>query len=204
MRNLLLLLSLFFTATAFGQKIIDTTELYNGELTLKRIEFKSTGEISKEIYYHPSGKIKIEYFFNNGKKIRWIAYDTTGNQISEWNDPEIGYARKRKLRNITFSITLLAIVGLIIAVSRISYRNTYYSILILSVIYPFIVFLTQGLISTNDANPVFALVIVSTLVILPGLLLVLSFINFFNRSKIPIATSIFAILISIGFWCSSL
>ena len=199
MRNILLLFLLLFTATAFGQKNIDTTEIYNGELIRKTIQFKSTGEISKEIYYHANGKIQTEYFLDNGKRIRWIAYDEKGNLISEWNDPKIGYAKNRKLRNITFSLSLLVIGGLTIAGTQISYRKTYYLLLCLSVIYPFIIFLLERRIVRNEENKILPLVIASTLFIFPSLLLILSFINFYKRDQLPLVTTIFAILVSAVF-----
>ena len=199
MRNILLLFLLFFAAAAFGQKVIDTTEIYNGELTRKKIEFKSTGDISKEIYYHPNGKIETEYFLDNGKRIRWIAYDENGKLTSEWNDPEIGHAKLRKMRNITFSLSLLVIGGLIIAGSKVSYRKTYYSLLCLSVIYPFIIFLLEQRIVGDEGNQTLSLIIASTLFIFPGLLLVLSMINFYKRDQIPLITTIFAILVSVIF-----
>lgn len=199
MRTILLLASFFFIAAAFGQKTIDTTEIYNAELTHKKIEFNSASEISKEIYYHANGKIQTEYFLENGKRTRWIVYDRSGNQTSEWNDPEIKYAKKGKLRNITFSITLLVVGGLIIAGCRISYQKTYYSLFCLSVIYPFVIFLLERRIVRNEENQILPLVIASTLFIFPGLLFILSFINFFKRGTISIVTSIFAILVSIGF-----
>ena len=199
MRNILLLFLLLFTATAFGQKNIDTTEIYNGELIRKTIQFKSTGEISKEIYYHANGKIQTEYFLDNGKRIRWIAYDEKGNLTSEWNDPKIGYAKNRKLRNITFSLSLLVIGGLTIAGTKISYRKTYYLLLCLSVIYPFIIFLLERRIVRNEENKILPLVIASTLLIFPSLLLILSFINFYKRDQLPLVTTIFAILVSVVF-----
>ena len=199
MRNILLLFLLLFTATAFGQKKIDTTEIYNGELIRKTIQFKSTGEISKEIYYHANGKIQTEYFLDNGKRIRWIAYDEKGNLTSEWNDPKIGYAKNRKLRNITFSLSLLVIGGLTIAGTKISYRKTYYLLLCLSVIYPFIIFLLERRIVRNEENKILPLVIASTLFIFPSLLLILSFINSYKRDQIPLVTTIFAILVSVIF-----
>ena len=199
MRNILLLFLLLFTATAFGQKNIDTTEIYNGELIRKTIQFKSTGEISKEIYYHANGKIQTEYFLDNGKRIHWIAYDEKGNLTSEWNDPKIGYAKNRKLRNITFSLSLLVIGGLTIAGTKISYRKTYYLLLCLSVIYPFIIFLLERRIVRNEENKILPLVIASTLLIFPSLLLILSFINFYKRDQLPLVTTIFAILVSVVF-----
>ena len=199
MRNILLLFLLLFTATALGQKNIDTTEIYNGELIRKTIQFKSTGEISKEIYYQANGKIQTEYFLDNGKRIRWIAYDEKGNLTSEWNDPKIGYAKNRKLRNITFSLSLLVMGGLTIASTKISYRKTYYLLLCLSVIYPFIIFLLERRMVRNEENKILPLVIASTLFIFPSLLLFLSFINFYKRDQIPLVTTIFAILVSVIF-----
>jgi len=190
---------LFLGATTFGQNVIETTEIYNGELTRKKVEFKSTGEISKEIYYHPNGKIQTEYFLDNGKRIRWIAYDTLGSQTAEWNDPEIGHSKHRKLRNITFFLSLIVLVGVTIAGIKISYRKTYYSLLCVSVIYPFMIFLLERRIVRDEESQILPLVIASTLFVFPSLLLVLSIINFYRKDKIPIVTTIFAILVSIGF-----
>jgi len=199
MRTVLLLSFLALSIISFGQKTIDTTELYNGTLTHKKIEFDATGKIQTVKYYYTNGKVQTEYFYTNGRQTRWIAYDLTGNQTAEWKDPEVGYAENRKLRNIVFSITLLCIGGLVVACSRLNYAKTYYSVLYLSVLYPFAVFLTERRIVGNEHNKVFALIIASTLFILPSILFILSVLNLFKKDKIPLATSIFAILISMGF-----
>ncbi len=200
MRTVLLLVFFLAISTiSLGQKTIDTTELYNGTLTHKKIEFDASSKIQTEKYYHTNGKVQTEYFYTNGRQTRWIAYDLNGNQTAEWNDPEVGYAENRKLRNIVFSITILCIGGLVVAGSRLNYAKTYYSVLCLSVFYPFVIFLTERRIVGNEANKVFPLIVASTLFILPSLLFFLSVLNFFKKGKIPLVTSIFAILISIGF-----
>jgi len=200
MRTVLLLLFSFTLFTiSFGQKTIDTTELYNGALTHKKIELDATGKIQTEKYYYTNGKVQTEYFYTNGRQTRWIAYDLLGNQTSEWNDSEVWYAEKRKLRNIVFSITLLCIGGLVVVGNRLSYANTYYLVLCLSVFYPFIVFLTERKIIDNETNKIFPLIVAPTLFILPGLLFILSVFNFFKKGKIPLVTTLFAILISAGF-----
>ena len=200
MRTVLLLV--FFIAISiisYGQKTIDTTELYNGILTQKKIEFDATGKIQSEKYYYANGKIQIEYFYSNGKQTHWIAYDLKGNQTAEWNDPEVGYAENRKLKDIVFSITFLCIGGLVVAGSRLNYVMTFYSLLCLSVVYPFVVFLTERKVVDHEHNKIFPLIIASTLFILPSLLFIISVLNFFKKGKIPLLTSIFATLISIGF-----
>ena len=200
MRTVLLLLYfLTLSAISFGQKIIDTTELYNGTKTHKKTEFSPTGKIQTEKYYHTNGKVQTEYFYTNGKQTRWISYDLIGNKIGEWNDPEVRYAENRKLRNIVFSTTLLCIGGLIVVGSRLNYCKTYYLVLCLSVFYPFVVFLMERRITANEANKVLPLIVASTLFILPSLLSIFSVLNFFKKGKIPLVTSIFAILISVGF-----
>ncbi len=199
MRNLSLLCFLFLGITVFAQKIVDTTEIYNGQLARKRIEFNSTGEIVKEIYYHPSGNVKTEYVLENGERIRWITYDDNGKTISEWNDPEFEVAKHRNMRNITFFILLIFIAGLIIAGSKASYQKTYYSLLCLTVIYPLIILFLERRIVGNEENQILRFAIASTLFIFPGMLFVLSMFNFVKRVKIPLVTTIFAILISLGF-----
>ena len=183
MRSVLLLFFLLVLFTiSFGQKTIDTTELYNGILTHKRIEFDASSKIQNVKYYYKNGKIQIEYFYTNGRSSSWIAYDLTGNKISEWNDPEIGYSKNRKLRDIIFSITLLCIGGMVVAGCRLNYVKTFYWVLCLSVLYPISVFLTEQLIFDNEQNKVFPLIVASTLLILPSLLFILSILNFFRRN----------------------
>ena len=194
-----MLFLLAVTAITFGQKIIDTVELYNGILTNKRIEFDGTDKIHKVKYYYSNGKLQTEYFYAKGKEIRWIAYDLNGNQTAEWSDPEVDYAKNRKLRSIVFSITLFCIGGVIIACSRLNYVKTYYSVLCLSIIYPFAIFLTERIILNDEQNEVFPLIVASTLFILLSMLFILSILNFFRKGKIPLMTSIVGILISAGF-----
>jgi hypothetical protein len=198
MRNVFLMLLLISTIKSFSQKTIDTTEIYNGELTRKRIELSSTGEIAKEIYYQ-TDSAKTEYFLQNGRRIRWIAYDENGNIISEWSDPKIETAKNRRIRNVTFALSLLAIGAFVIIGCKLNYRKTFNALLLISAIYPFIILFVERLIAEEDKNKYFTSTIGATLFIIPATLGVLSVTNLIKRIRIPLGLTILGILLSAGF-----
>jgi hypothetical protein len=199
MRPIVFMLAMLLSITAIGQKIMDTTAWYNGELTKKRIEFNSSGQVIKETYYFPNNQILAEYSFVDQKNTQWIVYDKAGNQTAEWIDPEQGNAKNKKIRAISFSITLLAALAIVILGIRFNYQKSYYALLILSVIYPFAILLIEDRLFTRNSSPSLDYTLTSLLFILPGFLLFLSLINFFKKTSIPKAISILAILISISF-----
>ena len=135
----------------------------------------------------------------NGKRIQIITYDTSGLKLSEWNDPEPKNLERMRFRNIVFLVTLVVILGLLTLSAKIKYQKTYIALLCIVVIYLFVVFILERRIVSNRDNIILPMIIGSTLLIFPILLLALSILNFFRKVDIPIVTTIFAILVSIGF-----
>jgi hypothetical protein len=199
MRSILILLAILFSITATGQNILDTTAWYNGELTKKSIEYNQNGQVIKETYYYSNQKVLAEYYFIDGKNMHWITYDRAGNQTAEWLDPEPGIFRNRIQRAIAFSISLMVALAVVLWRIKVNYQKTFYTLLILSVIYPFAILLIEDRLNTKNSSHILDFVLTSLLFILPGFLLFLSLINLFRNTKIPKAVSVLAILISLGF-----
>jgi len=186
------------TIVGLGQKTADTTVMYNSEMTKKRTEFTAAGRISKETYYYKSGKIQAEYYYLSGKQFHWIGYDQKGNITAEWADTVVERAKFVKLRNLTFLFSGIFLAFLMIILCKINYINTFYSVFLFSITYPFVIMLLEKRIFTY-ANQIIMFVFLSQLFIFPVILLTLAILNIIQRRKVSLVTSIIAILVSLGF-----
>lgn len=199
MRLCLFLIWLLTSITAFGQTFTDTVELYNRIPTKKRTEFNSSGEATREWYFHNNGQVQTEYLLKDGRRVQIVTYDTSGAKLSEWNDPEPKNKERLRLRNIIFLVTLVVILALTTWGGKVNYPNMYTALLCIVVIYPFVAFILERRIVSERENIVLAMVIASSLFIFPSLLLALSIFNLFKKTNVPLLTTIFSILVSIGF-----
>ncbi len=180
----------------FGQRTIDTSELYNGELKHKQILISKAGQIEKETYFYGDGKIEIEYFLKNNEKVHWISYDKNGIKSAEWIDPDIEYAPQRGLKNIVFILTALSLSLLVYLSSKyLTYKTTYFSILFLTILFPLVSLVIERRIDLDNIDPEFALVIASTLVLLPSILFLLSIFTLTKDIDISKALSVISIVI---------
>lgn len=196
-RTALIAILLIFVIPVAGQRNVDTFEIYNGKLTRKRIEYNSKGEYSKEIYFYPNGKRYTEYFLVDNKRVRWIAFDTKGKIIAEWNDPEITRVKHRNLRNTILLIETFCVLGLLFLGRRKHYTKIYYFFLCLTVVYPVILlFLEQRFLLNDEHSIVLKVSLASMLIIIPGVLLVLSVVNLVTKPDIPLIISVFGFLTS--------
>lgn len=150
----------------------------------------------KETYFHSNGKIQIKYFFNEVEKVKWIAYDTLGNVIVEWNNSEIENRRIRKTRNMTFSLVSIITLGLIVlSIRTLNYPKTYYLIILTGILTLAIMFLFQDKI--RGTNEIVGLTGASILILISPIVFLFSIYNLFKRrGEIPIIISIILILAS--------
>jgi hypothetical protein len=195
----ILIFILFSSMVSYSQKIVDTTGMYNGETTKKRIEFSRAGELTKETYYFPNGRIEQENLYQEGVPYYWISFDQHGNKTAEWGDPENSLVKWRKGRLWVLSLTIVCFAGLTVAAARRNYENTFYIFLTLSLFIPFLIMLLEKQRSLADGNRNFHLILSSLIFLIPGSLFILSLISLSKRIKIPWSISILAILISLVF-----
>jgi hypothetical protein len=182
-----------------SQKIVDTTALYRGEYTKKRTEFSAGGLIQKETWYYPDGRIEEESFYNDGESYYWISYDQYGKMTAEWGDRQNMQEKWRKRRRWILSITIVCFAGVTIAAARKNFENTFYISLILTLIVPFLIMITEKWLRTQEGNQNFELIVASLIFLIPGSLLILSLISFSKRIKIPWYMAILGMLVSVAF-----
>jgi hypothetical protein len=196
MRLLLLITLLLFSTSAIGQSFVDTSEIYNGVLTKKRILIDANVDTTKEIYYYPNNKIQVEYFFENGKKIRWVSYTEAGKKEYEWTDPEIEHNKRFWVKSKIFIVTAILSAFMLLLMKRIrGYKTLYYSIAISLTLLLMLIFNAPGGIPEEGSIIGFALT--SLLIILTALLFVLSARNLVNRLPVPKILSAFCLLASL-------
>ena len=88
---------LFIPLFSKAQKVIDTTELFNGKLIRKQIDINKSGDVVKEVFFHKNGEVETAYIYIDNEKAGWTAYDSLGNKVAKWNNPEIEIRRLKKL-----------------------------------------------------------------------------------------------------------
>ena len=151
MKLIIFILTILQSIFVLGQKIIDTTEMYEGRLTKKKIEFDQTGNKISETYYFNNGKVQLVDSFHFNKSFHWIAYDSLGTRSGEWEDPTVAAAPLEKKRNILFVICLLTISIIVFAIWRlINYKTAYYSVFSLSLLVSFTAFLQERISNLSE------------------------------------------------------
>jgi hypothetical protein len=194
-----ILVILLSSQVSRSQKIVDTTGLYNGEYTKKRIEFSAAGLTEKETWYYPNGRIEQENFYHDGVPYHLISFDQDGKRTSEWGDREYVLGKWKKTRLWVLSLTVVCLVGLTIAAARKDFGNTFYIFLVLTLFVPFLIMVAENRMPAADGNRNFDLIVAALIFLIPGCLLILSLISLTRRKQIPRYISIIAMLISIAF-----
>lgn len=182
---------LLLTCLTFGQSSRDTIVDYNGRQAKMKMEFDKDGNKTKETVFYDNGKIETIYDYTDNKKQHWIAYDTFGVKVAEWQDPEIENSKHRQKRNIALVIVSLLLLSLTWLLSKtIGYKKTYFIIGFLTVFITIIAFFIQNRIVYETTNQFVTYTISSLIFCLPILLLTLSLSNFFRKTGIQVIFSI--------------
>jgi hypothetical protein len=198
-RTSAMLVILLSSLVSYSQKIVDTTGSYNGENTKKRIEFSRAGELEKETYYYPNGRIEQENFYHDGVPYHLISFDQNGKTTSEWGDRAYVLEKWKKSGRWILWLTIVCFVGLTITAARKNFENTFYTFLTLTLFVPFLIIMAEKRMAAQDGNQNFDWMIGSLIFLIPGCLFILSLISFSKRIKIPLFLSILAMLISLVF-----
>lgn len=191
MKFLLTSAMLLIAFAASAQWSSDTIIDYNGRKAKMKIEFNREGEKTKETVFHANGKIQTEYFYADNKNVHWIAYDSTGIVVAEWEDPEIANSIRRQSRNL-----ILTIVSVLIALSTWllyrwkGYERTYLVIVYSTIFVTITTFLLQRRVDTESLSESLKMVIASILWVLPMLSLIFSVSNFFRKTEIGLVVSV--------------
>jgi hypothetical protein len=194
---LICMFSLLISFASFGQKVIDTTIYYNGRISKEKIYMDSKGQKIKETIFYKSGKIEYENFYKDGEDIRWVNYDSTGVKNGEWNNPNVEQARFIESRNLIIVLTAIFLVLTIgLGWKYIGYPTTYIIITLSTAIFSItdVIFSAQ----IDKLHEVIGLVIASIIIELSPFLFILSIINLFKKTRIPIILSILNIVFSAG------
>ncbi|WP_156026995.1 hypothetical protein [Sporocytophaga myxococcoides] len=194
MKSFVLLFLVFISAIVYGQTTKDTIYVYQGDTSKLKIEYDINGLKTKETFYSYDNQIEQESFFDKGEQMHWIAYDSLGNKTSEWINPEIENVKHRTKRNVALIISIIIVTILLSVIWRYyGYESSYYSLIAFTIVIPSIALIVKNQI---DRDHYFQWILWSSFIITPIFVFVLSIVNFFIKTKIPLWISILFGLIS--------